>query len=305
MRRFNMSDKSLQQLKKEYIETPIPKELDFLVNKALRDSGIYNKKRKNIFKRGSIVAASIGISIAILTVGVNSSAVLATTLSKIPVVGSIVRVLTFREYTVNEDKYKANIRIPSIHGLENKDLESSLNEKYLSENKKLYGEFIADVENLKKDNDGHLGVDSGYVIKTDNDNMLSIGRYVVNTVGSSSTTFQYDTVDKKKEILITLPSLFKDISYVEIISENIKKQMTEQMKSDSDKIYWVAGASKEKNMEIFDKITENQSFYINPQSKLIISFNKYEVAPGYMGVVEFIIPTEVIADILAGNEYIK
>jgi hypothetical protein len=305
MRRFNMSDKSLQQLKKEYIETPIPKELDFLVNKALRDSGIYNKKRKNIFKKGSIVAASIGISIAILTVGVNSSAVLATTLSKIPVVGSIVRVLTFREYTVNEDKYKANIRIPSIHGLENKDLESSLNEKYLSENKKLYGEFIADVENLKKDNDGHLGVDSGYVIKTDNDNMLSIGRYVVNTVGSSSTTFQYDTVDKKKEILITLPSLFKDISYVEIISENIKKQMTEQMKSDSDKIYWVAGASKEKNMEIFDKITENQSFYINPQSKLIISFNKYEVAPGYMGVVEFIIPTEAIADILVGNEYIK
>ena len=300
-----MSDKSLQQLKKEYIETPIPKELDFLVNKALRDSGIYNKKRKNIFKRGSIVAASIGISIAILTVGVNSSAVLAATLSKIPVVGSIVKVLTFREYTVNEDKYKANIKIPSIQGLENKDLESSLNEKYLSENKKLYGEFITDMENLKKDGDGHLGVDSGYVIKTDNDNILSIGRYVVNTVGSSSTTFKYDTVDKKKEILITLPSLFKDISYVEIISENIKKQMREQMKSDSNKIYWVADASKEKNMEIFDKIMENQSFYINPQSKLIISFNKYEVAPGYMGVVEFIIPTEVIADILVGNEYIK
>ena len=300
-----MSDKSLQQLKKEYIETPIPKELDFLVNKALRDSGIHNKKRKNIFKKGSIVAASIGISIAILTVGVNSSAVLAATLSKIPVVGSIVKVLTFREYTVNEDKYKANIKIPSIEGLKNKDLESSLNEKYLSENKKLYGEFIADVENLKKDSDGHLGVDSGYVIKTDNDNILSIGRYVVNTVGSSSTTFKYDTVDKKKETLITFPSLFKDISYVEIISENIKKQMREQMKSDSNKIYWVADASKEKTMEIFDKIMENQSFYINPQSKLIISFNKYEVAPGYMGVVEFIIPTEVIADILVGNEYIK
>ena len=305
MRRFNMSDKSLQQLKKEYIETPIPKELDFLVNKALRDSGIHNKKRKNIFKKGSIVAASIGISIGILTVGVNSSAVLAATLSKIPVVGSIVKVLTFREYTVNEDKYKANIKIPSIEGLKNKDLESSLNEKYLSENKKLYGEFIADVENLKKDSDGHLGVDSGYVIKTDNDNILSIGRYVVNTVGSSSTTFKYDTVDKKKETLITFPSLFKDISYVEIISENIKKQMREQMKSDSNKIYWVADASKEKTMEIFDKIMENQSFYINPQSKLIISFNKYEVAPGYMGVVEFIIPTEVIADILVGNEYIK
>lgn len=300
-----MSDKSLQQLKKEYIETPIPKELDFLVKKALRASGVYNKKRKDIFKRGSIVAASIGISAAILTLGVNSSPVLAATLSKIPVVGSMVKVLTFREYTVNEDKYKANITVPSVQGLENKALEKSLNEKYLVENKKLYEEFIADMEDLKKKSDGHLGVDSGYVIKTDNDNILSVGRYVVNTVGSSSTTFKYDTIDKKNEVLINLPSLFKDSRYVEIISNNIKKQMREQMKSDSDKIYWVADESKKKNMEIFNEITENQNFYINEQSKLVISFNKYEVAPGYMGVVEFIIPTEVIADTLVSNEYIK
>lgn len=32
---------------------------------------------------------------------------------------------------------------------------------------------------------------------------------------------------------------------------------------------------------------------------------KYEVAPGYMGVVEFQIPTEVIKDALVSHEYIK
>jgi len=30
---------------------------------------------------------------------------------------------------------------------------------------------------------------------------------------------------------------------------------------------------------------------------LVISFDKYEVGPGYMGIQEFEIPTEVIADI--------
>ncbi len=300
-----MVDKSLNQLKKEYIEADIPKELDFLVRKALKDSGIYRRKRKYLFKRASVVAASIALFVTTLTVGVNTSPVFAASLSEIPVVGSVVKVLTFREYTVNEDKHKANIKVPAIQGLENKALQNSLNEKYLNENKKLYDEFIANMEDLKKNSDGHLGVESGYVIKTDNENLLSVGRYVVNTVGSSSTTFKYDTIDKKNEVLITLPSLFKDNSYVEIISENIKKQMREQMKSDSDKIYWIANEGKEKNMEIFDKISENQNFYINAQSELVISFNKYEVAPGYMGVVEFIIPTDAISDILVGDEYIK
>lgn len=300
-----MSDKSLQPLKKQYNETPIPKELDFVVKKAFRDSGVYNTKRKSIYKSSSVAAASIVISAAILTVGVNSSPVFATTLSKIPVVSSIVKVLTFKEYTVNEDKHKANIKVPSIEGLENKALERSLNEKYLAENKKLYEDFIADMEDLKKKGDGHLGIESGYVVKTDNENILSVGRYVVNTVGSSSTTFRYDTIDKKNEILITLPSLFKDKRYVEIISENIKTQMREQMKSDSDKIYWVADESKKNNMDTFDKISENQNFYINAQFQLVISFNKYEVAPGYMGVVEFIIPTDMLSDVLVSNEYIK
>lgn len=37
----------------------------------------------------------------------------------------------------------------------------------------------------------------------------------------------------------------------------------------------------------------------------MISFDEYEVGPGYMGVQEFEIPTEVIQDILVSNKYIK
>lgn len=41
------------------------------------------------------------------------------------------------------------------------------------------------------------------------------------------------------------------------------------------------------------------------EGKLVISFDKYEVALGYMGVLEFTIPTEILANILVSNEYIK
>jgi len=117
--------------------------------------------------------------------------------------------------------------------------------------------------------------------------------------------FKYDTVDKKNEVLITLPSLFKNDSYVSIISENIKKQMIEQYKADNNKFYWVEGIGQKTTIELFKEISKEQSFYINSEGKLVISFNKYEVAPGYMGIPEFVIPTEILKDTLVSNEYIK
>ena len=298
-------DDKLEKLKREYMNIPIPEELDFVVRKALKESEVNRMRRKSHMNRIRIAAASVAAVFTVLIVGANTSQVFAATLSKVPVVGSIVKVLTFREYTVNEGTFNADIKVPAIQGTENKTLENSLNEKYLEEGKSLYEGFNADMEELKKNGGGHLGIDSGYEVKTDTDRILSIGRYTVNTVGSSSTTMKYDTIDKKNEVLITLPSLFKDDSYIDIISENIKKQMVEQNKADSDQYYWVEGIEQDSSMELFDKIAKDQNFYINPEGKLVISFDKYEVAPGYMGVVEFVIPTDILSDVLVSNEYIK
>ena len=300
-----MNRKKMEQLKKNYLETPIPGELDFVVKKTLKESGLNMSKHHNRFMGLKVAAASLVASLALLVIGVNTSLVFAQTMRKVPLVSSIVEVLTFREYTIDEGTFNANLKVPAISGLENKDLENSLNEEYLKENEKLYAQFQAEMEDMKEKGGGHLGVDSGFIVKTDNDRILSIGRYVVNTVGSSSTIFKYDTIDKKKEVLLTLPSLFKGDSYVDIISGNIKSQMLEQNQADENKIYWVQGIGEEGFVELFEKISPEQNFYINPDNKLVISFDKYEVAPGYMGVVDFVIPTEVIADVLVGNEYIN
>ncbi|HHV19710.1 MAG TPA: anti-sigma-V factor rsiV [Thermoanaerobacterales bacterium] len=300
-----MINNNFKQLKKEYMDIPIPEELDFVVRKAIKESRSNGVKRKGRFSKAVTVAASIAATVAVLTVGINTSPAFAKTLSKVPLVGSIVKVLTFREYTVDENTFNANIKVPEISGLKDKKLQNSLNEKYLEENEKLYKEFLADMGDMKEKGGGHLGVDSGYVIKTDTDRILSVGRYVVNTIASSSTTFKYDTIDKKNEVLITLPSLFKDDSYVDIISENIKEQMIKRHEADDMMFYWVEGVEEEGLVDLFEKISKEQSFYINSEGKLVISFDKYEVAPGYMGIQEFVIPTEVISEILVSDEYIK
>ncbi|MGG2055251.1 RsiV family protein [Lysinibacillus pakistanensis] len=293
-------DEKLKELEKQYNKVPIPKELDFVVEHALQQGKKKRKKRAPQWLLGSAAAAML------FTAGLNVSPAMARTLSEIPVVGSVVKVLTWTEYEVAEDTYDANIKVPSIENLENQKLANTLNEKYRAEGKALYDNFIAEVGDLKANGGGHLGVDSGYDIKTDNDQILSIGRYIVNTVGSSSTVMHYDTIDKENEILITLPMLFKDDSYIKTISENIIEQMRKQAASDSDKVFWVKGGGipDQELFEEFKTINAEQQFYISDKGKLVISFDKYEVAPGYMGIVEFEIPTDVLKNNLVSMQYI-
>lgn len=90
--------------------------------------------------------------------------------------------------------------------------------------------------------------------------------------------------------------LFKNDKYIEVISKNIKDQMRSQMKKDSNKVYFIDISDNE--MDSFNKIDKNQDFYINDKNQLVISFDEYEVAPGYMGAVEFVIPDAILGGLL-------
>ncbi len=42
-------------------------------------------------------------------------------------------------------------------------------------------------------------------------------------------------------------------------------------------------------INIFEVLENEEKFYINEQGQVVISFDRYEIAPGYMGYPEFII----------------
>ncbi|WP_236124819.1 RsiV family protein [Clostridioides sp. ES-S-0054-01] len=50
-------------------------------------------------------------------------------------------------------------------------------------------------------------------------------------------------------------------------------------------------------MKDFESIDKYQDFYFNKNGNLVISFDEYEVASGYMGAVEFVIPNKVIENL--------
>lgn len=292
---MNINDKHIkEQLQNEierYKSSQIPDDLEMKIRRTFK----VNRRKKSLQR----VVSTAAVVMLLLLGSANINESFAIAISEIPVLGNIVKVLNFRFETIDNENIHVNVDTPVITGLDNEVLENSLNEKYYEENKALYDEFIANMGEVEAVG-GHMGFDSGYEVKTDTDEILSIGRYYVNTVGSSSTTFSFDTIDKIEGIMITLPSLFKDQTYVETISKYLVEKMEADMKADSDKIYWVG----EDDIEAFKQINEDQNFYITAEGKLIISFDKYEIAPGYMGTLEFEIPTEIISDLLVSDKYI-
>lgn len=289
---------NLNDSKKQFNNIEIPSELEQIVSKSIETIKMEQKNKKPSFKKLGIgVAAAASIFIA----SVNMSPTLAQSLSTVPILGSIVQVVTIQEIIIEEDTYSADLKVPNVTGLNNKELENSLNEKYIAENKVLYEGFQKEMVALKEAGGGHLGVVSTYEVVTDTDEILSVSRYEANVVGSSSTTMKTDTIDKKNEILVTLPSLFKDNGYIDTISNYIKGEMSKEMQADETITYWIASGE-----EIgFETIRPDQTFSITADHKLTVSFDKYEVAPGSMGVITFEIPSGIIKEELISDYYIR
>ena len=45
-------------------------------------------------------------------------------------------------------------------------------------------------------------------------------------------------------------------------------------------------------------------FALNKEHQLVLTFSQYEIAPGYMGTPEFVIPKSVTKTILASEDYL-
>ena len=254
-------------------------------------------KRKNAVKWGMSTAACFVIA-GIVSVNLIPSAAYA--LYEVPVLNNIVKVVTFGRYEMNDNGYHAKVTTPKIEGLLDKELENKLNTEFKENADAIIAAYEQDVKKMKKefgDETVHMGVESNYTIKTDNENILALDVYIFNVAGSSSTKHTFYNINKKTGKLIELKDLFKkDANYVTPISQYLKEQMKRENQYNNG-LYWV---EDDEFTEGFKKIRENQNFYINENNNLVICFDKYEVAAGAQGCPEFVIPNSIISDIYTG-----
>ena len=293
-----MKDERLRKMNQEYHEIPIPAELRNRVNAGIRAAKKERKRNKTIvFTKtagGAVAAALIAI-----TVMANSGANIAHAMAKIPVIGAIAEVVTFREYQDSTNQMYADVKVPEVEvknedGTVNQDSTDAINQSIQEYTDEIIAQYQADVE--AADGQGYQAVDLDYQVITDSERLFSIRFDKLVIMASGEETVKIYHIDKKTGELINLSGIFKEgVNYIDPISENIRKQMKEQMAADENVTYWLDSDTPEWD---FKSITADTTFYINEEGRLVIVFDEGEVAPMSMGSVEFTIPTEVIQDIV-------
>lgn len=286
--------KDLKKLSQEYKDIKAPKEVIIMTKNILKNENSKTKdmKRHPLFLKPLVsMVASI---ILMFTLLLNIVPAFAFAVNRIPIIGSVAQLLIFRNYNETGENYEYTIENAKLEGISNEELASKLNVKYESLSKELYNDFIGKLDSGIE----NINLLSEYSIKADNGITMSIEHSIYESIGSSYQRYIYDTIDIQNEVYITLPSLFKDESYINVISENIKSQVQKQMEADEDVSYFIEDDN-------FAKIDADHEFYINNNHELVLVFDQYAIAPGYMGSLEFTIPTEVINNILVSTHYIN
>lgn len=139
-------------------------------------------------------------------------------------------------------------------------------------------------------NGGYYFVTHKVIYNTDQ--LFTLKLELHKTQADSYTKNVYYTINKSTGKSIPLFAYFKNSDYKDVISKEITRQMKEEMKKDTNKVYW---CQKNDNPR-FKGISNNQSYYINKQGELVICFDQFEVAPGYMGNPTFTIKNDLLDD---------
>ena len=272
----------MEMWKEEYDQIPVPQEARDRIEAGIMRARLEKKRsdRMKNMKRTGVTAAALVLTFGI---AVNASPVVAQAMDGIPVIGSIARVVTIRNYNESTNNgMMADISVPQIDGnvAANADMDAYA--------KELISRYAKEVVAQLGQEEGHYALESSYEVVSDNDKYVSIRINTVETMASGAEFVKIFTVDKATGQTVSLKDFLNSPEKLEAVSQNIKDQMAAQMAEDEGKVYFT-----EAEPGGFTGLTGDENFYLNEAGELVIVFGEYEVAPGYMGTVSFTIPKDV------------
>lgn len=297
--------------RESYRNIPVPEEMERRIREATAGQGKGNRFR---------IPAAVAAAVALLIVLPNTGADIAHAMGNLPVVGKLFQVVTFRDYQYESERFDANVEIPQIvvedvkeKAGETAESTETVQGEQTEEFRKLQEtveqvnfdiDTVTDqlVEEFKKS--AELGESYGsleihHEIVTDNERYFTLKLSIYRGAGSGMESCKLYTIDKQSGRQVQLKDLFReDSGYLDIISEEIRDQMRALMAEDEMKAYWVDQTDiPELNWE---GLKEDQNYYFDADGNLVLVFDEYEVAPGYMGAQEFTVGKAVFEGMLNG-----
>ena len=284
--------KNLEDAKKVYEAIKIPEQLKYMVDRTIANES----KPKRYFSRYikyTLSAVSCVFIAFVFMINVNPS--LATSIAEMPIIGDIARVFTIKEYKEEDSLKLINAKIPAIENTGNTELEKRVNyeitlkmNEVLDEAEKRAAEYKeAIIETGGNEEDYQpINIQIDYKVGYSSSEIVSFVILKSETLASAYTEMYFYNVDIETGKDLNLRDVLGD-NYKEIVDETIYKEIEERSKN-PDNMYFTKGEGGFEGIE-----NEYQNFYINEDGKVVIVFEKYEIAPGYMGIQEFEIDKQI------------
>lgn len=293
--------RQIEDARKRYEEIPIPAELSGRVRAAIVRSEEKRKSQRQriptvrIRRKHRIWGTCAGMAAALVlvfTTALNTNTAFAEMAAGLPVIGAAARILTFRSYERDEGDWKISVEIPSVEMIakDTNGPDSALNQEIYDlcsqyadeavERAREYKKAFMETGGTEEEWEAHdINIHVGYEIKAQTEAYLSFAVQGTENWSSAYSETKYYNIDLKDNKMVTLADVLGH-DYARIADESILRQM-ENMEEKEGIAFW------SKSEGGFTGVTDKTVFYMNEKENPVIVFDKYEIAPGAYGKLEF------------------
>lgn len=298
--------RELKDAKDIYDHIVVPEELDARLKEALANAAPQKKKTNNVVRFSRWAGATAATLFLCFTVGLNTSESFAMEAARLPLIGGLAKVLTIRSYETTEDTTTTTVEIPEVQlETDNENISNAITDvnakiqdlvdeftaqKYaeIKEYKKAFFESSGTAEEWEERS---IDVNVNYEVMHQSETILSLlidGWISWFNFEEERHFYNIDLVTGKE---LTLVDFFGEDAYA-YASDCVLQQMQNLIESDPENhLFWGVNETEDMGNE-FIGVTKDTLFYINEDGNVVITYDKYEVAPGYMGIQEFVIPVK-------------
>ena len=273
-------DKSIKKnITKENLE--MPSYVSHMIGDTLENLPEKEYKLQKYGYQQKWIAFAAVLSVFLLIFMPNINVTYAQTLESVPIIGDIVKIFTIHKDIYEDGKHELQAEIPMVDDDKNQEEATLMNKDIEQLSTAVIQKFYEEIE-LSKNGYGSIYLD--YEVIMNNASWFSLKLNVNEIAGSSDSYAKIYHIDRINGRYVQLKDLLNE-DEMKKIEAYILKTMQSQMEQDK-KIEYVI----ENDLKL---ITGESNFYFNENNDLVIVYNKYEIAPGYMGCPEFIIPKEI------------
>ena len=204
---------------------------------------------------------------------------------------------TADQYQHQDANHSANVQVPELSiqpesaAAQAKTAVSDINAEVAAITQTYIDQFKATL-----DKNNHQDTIVEYEVLNETERYFTLRLMCYTASASGAETDYYYTIDLQTGKRLALADLFKpDSDYLSAIAGSIAEQMKAQTAANPENTFWL----DDEEMPDFDlaEMVKDADFFVNAQNEVVISFDEGDVAPMSSGMVQFTIPTDVLADI--------